>query len=536
MKSKIKFRNMAVAIYSIAVVLFLFLFIYMGLSENVFIYKTRESHTYTEIVDYNTEEIVDDTAPAGVRRAYKWLLYNPDSSEKCLCFYVVHQYVQVYLEEELVYSLTASENNRIGGSISSNWVTVPIYQEDNGKEITVILTPLFESMIDYDVEFLFGSHLAIVFDQLTQDLSQMFLSVLCVLLGIFIMAVQFYFTVRTKSKTWDMFFLGSFSVLLGVYRMADMVSSPLLFPDNPMVLGYITIGALFLCGIPLLLFASTCFTEKQAVPLMFLAILEAVGVLIVWGLQVIGIAEFKETLTISHLMLIVSIGAALVVAFVNRKKPGSSHQKSHLHFGILAVGIFLDIILFYLHKSSSNVICTTIAFIVYAIVMFITRVVDTTQKAYADERTGLSNKAYWDELMNEHVPVRGSIGIIMMDLNGLKQVNDKLGHEAGDRMIFDFSHILRNVLPSDSVICRWGGDEFAVLMTEVDREKVEVYVETIQNAVEDYNASNSHASIFFAVGFAVSAEYPGLSRKELLSIADSQMYLNKQRWYSEHQI
>lgn len=124
--------------------------------------------------------------------------------------------------------------------------------------------------------------------------------------------------------------------------------------------------------------------------------------------------------------------------------------------------------------------------------------------------------------------------MMMLDLNGLKYINDTLGHEAGDRMIFNFSAILRNTLPSSSVICRWGGDEFAVMLTGMSREKMERYMDTIHRAVDVYHANNGDPPIFFAVGYALSTENPSLSRKELLAIANNQMHLDKQKWYVSH--
>lgn len=174
-------------------------------------------------------------------------------------------------------------------------------------------------------------------------------------------------------------------------------------------------------------------------------------------------------------------------------------------------------------------------FCAYFSVLFENMILDTTKKAYTDSHTGLINKARWNELMNASVPVVESTAIMMLDLNGLKQVNDTLGHEAGDRMILAFSDILRRALPKNSVICRWGGDEFAVMITGMDRESVEKCLDTIRQEVDDYNAACDEPSVFYAVGCAFALEHPGLSRTELLTIADSRMYLDKQTWYSEKQ-
>jgi diguanylate cyclase (GGDEF)-like protein len=152
--------------------------------------------------------------------------------------------------------------------------------------------------------------------------------------------------------------------------------------------------------------------------------------------------------------------------------------------------------------------------------------------AYQDSRTGLFNKARWNELMHGGEDINEPIGILVLDLNGLKQVNDTLGHEAGDVMICAFAEILKNVLPSSSVICRWGGDEFAVWFPKISRQKLDSYTEALLRAAEDYNATEPAARISFAMGAILAEEHPGMSRSDLFHLADDQMYSNKRKWYA----
>lgn len=175
---------------------------------------------------------------------------------------------------------------------------------------------------------------------------------------------------------------------------------------------------------------------------------------------------------------------------------------------------------------------TTIAFVVYSLIMFLDSILNTTQMAYTDSRTGLANKARWNEMMGDRTTVPNAVGVMMLDMNALKEINDTYGHEVGDRVIFDFSNILRNTLPANSLICRWGGDEFAVMLTGMTQEKLEKLTASLHSVVDTYNKVSDSPSIFFAIGYALSSDYPGLSGKELLSVADSQMYLDKQEWYS----
>jgi diguanylate cyclase (GGDEF)-like protein len=99
-------------------------------------------------------------------------------------------------------------------------------------------------------------------------------------------------------------------------------------------------------------------------------------------------------------------------------------------------------------------------------------------------------------------------------------------------MIFQLSSILRNTLPRNSVICRWGGDEFAVLLPGMTRAKLNDWVDALFAAGAGYNADHPELPIHFAVGTALSTEHPGLSRSELFHLADGDMYRSKQRWYA----
>lgn len=532
MRKSSKLQRISIVLYAITVLLFLIFFLYMGISENVSIYTAEEAHTYITLSEHSTELLEDETAPAGVRKLYRFTLDEEHSKESCLCFYVSHHHVQVFFEDELVYSLSGSETNRIGKSVSSNWCEVHIGQEYAGQEVTILLTPLFDSVIDSEPEFLIGSHYAIVLELLTRDLVQMFLSILCILLGLFIMAVNLYFVFVVKTATWSSFYLGCFSCSLGLWRITDIRSAPLLFAGNPMVLGYITIGSLFLCSICLLLYFSTIFDETARRPLVVLACGASLVCLAVLGMQVVGIADFKESLTLSHILLILSICSVSAVALLNKKNHSPVSLHSWRLLWILLLGMVLDLIVFYITESSSFVVCTLAAFVIYALIIFVDSMVDSSRKAYTDPKTGLGNKTQWNDLMHSSSPVPKAIGIMMLDLNGLKQVNDTLGHEAGDQMIFDFSNILRNTLPSNSLICRWGGDEFTAMITGMTRETIGQQIDSLHAATDRYNAVCADTPIYFAAGYALSTDYPGLSARELLDLADSQMYQDKQKWYS----
>ena len=529
MKSYYGTRVRATAFFGVAVLLFAMFFIYMGFAENVSVASAHHVHEYTHFTDYEKETIVDETAPVGVRTVYRWTLSGIGSHESCLCFYLSHHYAEVFVGGESVFSLTAQDGNAVGDSVSSNWVTVPLYDEDNGLEIEIVLTPLFESVVDAEQELLFGSHFAIVLDQFRQDIPQVFMSMLCMILGVFVIAVQLYFVVFTPTKNLDMVYLGCFSALLGLWRITDMKSSPLLFESNPMVLGYITIGARFLCGVALLLYASTLFSEEKAKPLLVLSMVASAVVLIVLLLQIFGLADFKEMLAVSHVLLIVAILSVPILSLYYRSTGQRKHVNAHWsYFLFITAGVLLDMSMFFVSGKSTHVVYTIFAFLVYTVLTFITNILETTRKAYIDEQTGLVNRAKWNELLSDHTAAGSMTGVIMIDLNGLKRINDTYGHAVGDRQILRFSRLLQDAFPASAQICRWGGDEFAVMTVGISEEKLMGYISGLEASVAAHNAETDELPVAYALGWVFSSEFPELSCGQLVSIADARMYQKKQ--------
>lgn len=529
-----KLRRRADAFYLAALALFALFSLYMLLFARTEVYQAREDRGY-EIVQDCTESLQpDDQAPAGVNRVFRWTLEGSCRGDS-ITFYVIHHYVKVYLDGELVYSLQPSGANRIGKTTSSNWVSVPIYPEDLGKEVIVVATPAYKGVIGNKIEFLVGSRFEIFSECLLMDADVLIIAIICILIGLFILSMQGYQLIRGKPASREMFYLSNLSILIGVWRLTDTRLTAFLLPEYAMALGYITIGALILGVIPFLLFLKERITDYDSAPLLHAAIVLSGTALVFLLLQVLNIADFRELLTVCHLMLAGTAAMVIAIIVVRWLQNGPrSSQHSAVLVSILVIGVFLDIASYYWQKKSENVVFTALAFIIDIICLFTIDTYETKNKAYTDPNTGLFNKNRWDELMNNRLPLTGNLGVLMLDLNGLKYVNDTYGHEAGDQMIFDFANILRNTLPPGTVICRWGGDEFTAMLMDSRPEAMERYVDQLHQAAQCYNDAGKPPFLYFAAGWALASEFPGLSREELLAQADQRMYQEKRRWYAEH--
>jgi len=154
---------------------------------------------------------------------------------------------------------------------------------------------------------------------------------------------------------------------------------------------------------------------------------------------------------------------------------------------------------------------------------------DLFYRATHDSLTGLANRAlFMDRLRNEVAQCdRGHqiIGVMMMDMNGLKQVNDTYGHRAGDAVIAEFAHRIQSSARQSDTVARLGGDEFAAILSPVDSSAgIEASLHRFESSIQtpflfQDNTYQLSASIGVAQCPADSADV-----HDLLEIADQRMY------------
>jgi len=154
---------------------------------------------------------------------------------------------------------------------------------------------------------------------------------------------------------------------------------------------------------------------------------------------------------------------------------------------------------------------------------------EAEQRASHDALTGLDNRQGVETKLQRRIDAQKPFCVVMLDLNGFKQVNDTYGHEAGDDLLKQFSAELRSASRATDAVGRWGGDEFVVIL-DGNRAEAQSHVERMQKWVLGSYTLHLGAEgpkIEMNAALGLVEWQAGESIKQVLSRADALMYRQK---------
>ncbi len=144
-----------------------------------------------------------------------------------------------------------------------------------------------------------------------------------------------------------------------------------------------------------------------------------------------------------------------------------------------------------------------------------------------DSLTGVFNRTHYESCLKEmSVAACSTAGIIVCDLDGLKFINDTLGHSAGDQLLVQAAEVLGYCIPEKGILARIGGDEFAMVLPGQEPSDIEKACSDIREAVAEYNQLNPQIPLVMSIGSAVQ-DNPSESLVDVYRRADNCMYREK---------
>jgi diguanylate cyclase (GGDEF)-like protein/PAS domain S-box-containing protein len=154
--------------------------------------------------------------------------------------------------------------------------------------------------------------------------------------------------------------------------------------------------------------------------------------------------------------------------------------------------------------------------------------------AYHDSLTGLPNRVLFNERLSGAIALaqrhNQSIGVLFVDLDGFKQINDMFGHSNGDTLLLQVAQRLTQCVRESDAVARLGGDEFAILLNELSSENSAegVAQKVLHRLQAPFNLAEQKIGIGASIGIALFPDH-GADGATLLEKADSAMYLAKAR-------
>lgn len=171
--------------------------------------------------------------------------------------------------------------------------------------------------------------------------------------------------------------------------------------------------------------------------------------------------------------------------------------------------------------------------------LLVTRLEDIYMR---DSLTGLLNKHGYNQresaLLERTIAEKQPLCAFLVDMNGLKAINDHYGHNEGDFAIQVLGHALESAINEDDICARFSGDEFYLLSSGKTDIEAKMFIENIQKYLENYNKlSNKQYDVSCSCGFASivpDADFTSENIQELFDAADKMMYANKAKYHAEH--
>jgi diguanylate cyclase (GGDEF)-like protein len=160
-------------------------------------------------------------------------------------------------------------------------------------------------------------------------------------------------------------------------------------------------------------------------------------------------------------------------------------------------------------------------------------------RSLIDELTQLNNRRGFFELGGQALSAARTeqhiLAVFFMDLNGLKQINDTLGHMTGDEALRDTAEVLRNTFRGSDIVARLGGDEFVALAHLHSELDIETLCSRLREHLREFNASRQRSyEVDLSIGATLVDGPADLNLEEIIARADEAMYQEKRAASGRH--
>ncbi len=488
------------------------------------------------LVNHGDEVVLETILP-------ETIIANP-----ILVFYSVHSTIWAGLDGEEIFSYGQDlyqEEKLVG----YGYQCISLPPDYEGRKLSLKLTVTEDAAFSsFDTPQLYDANWYIK-DYLKENRVPFIINLFLIIFGICVIIVVTVFLVRLRSLPWlRLLWVALFSIGIGGWSLCNY-NLMFLFSDDLVLKVCMEFSLLYFLPIPVFayFYAEAMHTESRTRKNIYALImaLQLIFTLTSYILQLTNICHFPKVLRLQHI-LIAMMALYLICMYT------SDIRHKRLENGILFAGAVImiffatfDLLRFnfekYLSMSAGKryVGIFSIGVMLFIMAMLldfgrnIIRVLYDAAKgealeklAYSDALTGLANRRscedWFDIIDAEQEEKQYAIGVF--DLNNLKQVNDRLGHEEGDAFIRTFGVILHEVFAPYGLVGRTGGDEFLVILKDVSTEEIDALIGQMEKLIAQKNKEHQNWNLSTAYGISEHIKEPDKNARQLYKLADARMY------------
>lgn len=278
-------------------------------------FQNKKNYQVVKNVTY--QKLEDAKAPAGVVSEFCFLLDGIHHGDN-LTFYMNHYNVDVFLEEECVYHVEAQDGpvHTTGGV----WVMVPVYEKDQGKNVRVLLTPVYKDYQDEVPEFLLGSELAIYKSVMHNAFPEMLLSICSILAGVVLLLLAVYQNIKGE-RTVRLYAVGVLAVAAGLWRITYGRFIYMILGEHSIFVYNLSIVALMLIALSMLNCVELRDNQKGHNVIRYSSMIYCALYMIQFLLQITGVLDLRQMLKVTHMTIVCSaIVFAITISVSGRSK------------------------------------------------------------------------------------------------------------------------------------------------------------------------------------------------------------------------
>lgn len=442
------------------------------------------------------------------------------------------------------YSTKPSEENDIVGS-GCHFVIIPSYS--SGKTIQINVKAKQDNAFTNMENFIFVPAATAYCYYVDQKIFGVFISIFLLVFGI-VLSFTSAFSLISDTKNIRLLYIGLFSFFMGLWSMNNIKILQIFNID----LGASTTSeylSLFAAPIPIICLVG--IIRKDDSKMMQLAIKAIASIFLLFifittFLHFGRIVHYSQVLTLFHMMVAITILFMLITSIKRGKKKSVSETTMSLGFFILFLSFAADMVRFNVqkyimpnneHLYESFIPLGTLIFIILLLYSYISSTLDMlhakaeqailSHMAYFDGLCDIYNRAKCDVDFTELNQSSEDYALINIDLNGLKAINDHLGHEYGDKLLRTYAQILKEAFSLTGSYYRMGGDEFLVIVHEKNFDAIPDCIEHMK-VLEATKSKELNFCIESSYGIAYRSEVPEGTTAKVYSLADQKMYQMKQ--------